>query len=84
MFFKGILTRLPRISKVHFYQETLKTSLKGNKFIKGVEKISVISIKFNEEEEIIRKYIESKETNISQYVKKLYLVVLKKNMNLKY
>lgn len=41
-------------------------------FIKGVEKMGVISVRFNkEEEEIIRKYIESKGTNISQYVKEL-------------
>lgn len=34
--------------------------------------MSVISIRFNEEEEeIIRKYIESKGTNISQYIKEL-------------
>lgn len=34
--------------------------------------MAVISIRFNEEEEeIIRKYIESKGTNISQYVKEL-------------
>ncbi|MGF6906217.1 type II toxin-antitoxin system RelB family antitoxin [Fusobacterium sp. PH5-44] len=46
--------------------------------------MSVISIRFNEEEEeIIRKYIESKGTNISQYVKELIFNSIEDEYDLK-
>jgi len=46
--------------------------------------MSVISIRFNkEEEEIIRKYVESKGTNISQYVKELIFSNIEDEYDLK-
>ena len=45
--------------------------------------MSVVSIRFNDEEEIVKNYVKSKGTNLSQYIKKIIFEKIEEEYDLK-